>query len=218
MSPELGNVCFASTSMDWIFTLDSFAAMYAESSSKEIDTVEFAKRLWGNVFYTNDGKFTSKSAGNSRTFCHFCLDPLYKLYSSILTGGTGDPTKSGPKELGSFLSRELGIKLRVSELQMDIEPLLALAAGRFFPNRGVPTLVSMVTSNVSPPVASQDGPLIVHIVKHYNSTNMASFSLFGRVVSGVLTKGMQVRCLGESDDLEDQSTATIEAIHIFQSR
>lgn len=36
LSPELGNVCFASSQMGWCFSLLSFANMYAESYGKHI--------------------------------------------------------------------------------------------------------------------------------------------------------------------------------------
>jgi U5 small nuclear ribonucleoprotein component len=50
---------------------------------------------------------------------------------------------------------------------------------------------------------------------------MTKFSLFGRVLSGSLKAGDQVRCLGEGytpDDEEDQSFQSIDALHVYQAR
>lgn len=85
LSPEKGNICFASASMGWCFSLASFAKMYADTYSG-VNIAEFAKRLWGNIFY-NPGtrKFTRKSmeTKSKRSFVHFILEPLYKLYSHV---------------------------------------------------------------------------------------------------------------------------------------
>ena len=85
LSPERGNVAFASTQMGWCFTLSTFASMYADTfGSFDID--EFAVRLWGNIFFDpKRRKFTRKGADveSKRTFVHFILEPLYKLYSQV---------------------------------------------------------------------------------------------------------------------------------------
>ena len=39
VSPELGNVAFASTDMGWCFTLGSFAQMYADSYGNAFHSV-----------------------------------------------------------------------------------------------------------------------------------------------------------------------------------
>lgn len=54
---------------------------------EEIDDVQFAQRLWGDIYYNNDnGTFHRKSQGinSKRTFVHFILEPLYKLYSQVM--------------------------------------------------------------------------------------------------------------------------------------
>ena len=50
LSPEKGNVLFACSEMKWCFTLQSFARMY-EDSYPGVNTQEFARRLWGDVFF-----------------------------------------------------------------------------------------------------------------------------------------------------------------------
>lgn len=85
LSPERGNVAFSSTQMGWCFTLKTFANMYADTfGSFDID--EFALRLWGNIYFdSSTRKFTRKPADveSKRSFVHFVLEPLYKLYTQV---------------------------------------------------------------------------------------------------------------------------------------
>jgi 116 kDa U5 small nuclear ribonucleoprotein component len=92
LSPELGNVAFASASQGWSFTLPSFAALYAETflNGKEHVTpdfvAQFAQRLWGeNFFEASTRKFLKKASPSApkRSFVQYVLEPLYKLYSQV---------------------------------------------------------------------------------------------------------------------------------------
>jgi U5 small nuclear ribonucleoprotein component len=85
VSPERGNVAFASAQMGWCFTLRTFAAMYADTFGS-FDVDEFAARLWGNIYFDSARrKFTRKPADQDspRSFVHFVLEPLYKLYTQV---------------------------------------------------------------------------------------------------------------------------------------
>lgn len=52
MSPILGNVCFASSQYAVCFTLRSFAKLYSYMSP-ELDISEFARRLWGDIYFNS---------------------------------------------------------------------------------------------------------------------------------------------------------------------
>lgn len=85
LSPERGNVAFASAQMGWCFTLKTFASMYADTYGS-FDVEEFAKRLWGNIYFDKEKrKFTRKPSDveSKRSFVHFILEPLYKLYTQV---------------------------------------------------------------------------------------------------------------------------------------
>lgn len=65
------------------------------------------------------------------------------------------------------------------------------------------------------------GPLMVQIAKLYHTTDAQSFRAFGRVISGTLRKGMEVKVLGEGyspEDQEDMMKATVDDLWISQSR
>ena len=51
LSPLLGNVCFASSQFSVCFTLKSFAHLYAETYGNNINENEFARRLWGDIYF-----------------------------------------------------------------------------------------------------------------------------------------------------------------------
>jgi U5 small nuclear ribonucleoprotein component len=84
LSPERGNVAFASTEMGWCFTLKSFAQMYADEW-EGVEADEFARRLWGDVYFDeSQRKFGRKAGGEAkRSFVHFVLEPIYKIYSQV---------------------------------------------------------------------------------------------------------------------------------------
>jgi len=66
-----------------------------------------------------------------------------------------------------------------------------------------------------------NAPVMVQISKLYHTTDAQSFRAYGRVMSGTLRKGMQVKVLGEGyspEDEEDMLKATIEDIWISESR
>lgn len=89
VSPERGNVAFASTQTGWCFTLDSFARMYAETYG-DVDAEQLSARLWGNIYYNDETRKFSRSPADAeakRSFVHFILEPLYKLYSQVSVAG-----------------------------------------------------------------------------------------------------------------------------------
>ncbi|KAF9469622.1 P-loop containing nucleoside triphosphate hydrolase protein [Collybia nuda] len=237
LSPENGNVAFASTDMNWCFTLRSFAQMYADTYGK-LDVNSFTDRLWGDIYFNNDTrKFTRKQGDpdTNRTFVHFILEPLYKLYSNVLS----EETETLKETLLG-----LGIHLKPIMFKMDVRPLLKAVLDQFFgPCTG---LIDVIVDNVPSPldgaavkvegtysgphtsdlVASMkacdpEGPVMVQVAKLYHTTDAQSFRAFGRVLSGTVRKGMQIKVLGEGyspEDEEDMLKVTVEDIWINESR
>lgn len=77
LSPELGNVCFASGQHGWSFTLESFAQLYSETHP-EVPAAALAPRLWGDRYYSPQTRtFTKK-------LVRFLLD-FIALPSFVLT-------------------------------------------------------------------------------------------------------------------------------------
>jgi 116 kDa U5 small nuclear ribonucleoprotein component len=237
LSPEKGNVLFACSSMGWCFTLQSFARMYADTYPG-INTLEFARRLWGDIFFNPKKRsFTRKPIEEraKRSFVNFILEPIYKLYSHTIS--------ESPEDLKDTLAT-LGIVLKPSQYKTDAKVLLKLVCERFFgPANG---FVDMVVEHIPSPVEAaekklkryytgpldskvaksmaqcdQDGPLVVQISKLFNTSDASGFQSFGRVMSGTVRSGQQVRVLGEGysiDDEEDMSMAKISDVWIAETR
>ena len=51
VSPVKGTVGFASAQSGWSFTLQSFSKLYCEVYGIQLDHPEFARRLWGDIYF-----------------------------------------------------------------------------------------------------------------------------------------------------------------------
>uniref|UniRef100_A0A8C2DC88 116 kDa U5 small nuclear ribonucleoprotein component n=1 Tax=Cyprinus carpio TaxID=7962 RepID=A0A8C2DC88_CYPCA len=215
VSPLLGNVCFASSQYSICFTLGSFAKIYSDTYG-DINYMEFAKRLWGDIYFNPKTRKFTKKAPNSnsqRSFVEFILEPLYKILSQVV----GDVDTSLPRVLD-----ELGIHLTKEELKLNIRPLLRLVCNRFFGEftgkflffvcvciehsytGGLDSDLGETMSECDP-----DGPLMCHTTKMYSTDDGVQFHAFGRVLSGTLQAGQPVKVLGENYSLEDEEDSQI---------
>lgn len=220
LSPLLGNVCFASSYYRFCFSLDSFAKLYCDTHGGFAYS-EFAKRLWGDIYYNNKTqKFSKKPpvSTSSRTFIEFILEPLYKIFSMV--AGDVDTCLEG-------LCEELDIALSMRESKMNIKPLLRLVLSRFFGHFSAFT--SMCVLHIRSPLdnalrkvqhiytgamdselarcmiaCDPEGPLMVHTTKLYPTTDATNFHVLGRVMSGTLSSHTNVRILGENYSLQDE--------------
>lgn len=62
---------------------------------------------------------------------------------------------------------------------------------------------------------------MVQVGKLYHTTDAQSFRAFGRIISGTLRKGQELKVLGEGyspEDEEDMMVATVEDIWISGAR
>lgn len=173
ISPELGNVCFASGQHGWSFTLKSFAHMYVARHS----TVNSTADVYEDDLPTAFGKKTNIRGGSKHN--HTTLQPedlakrlwgdwyfdadrhafskknasnaartfivfiLEPLYK-IYSQVIGE----NPEDL-SVVMKQLGVPLKQKELHLDPKPLLKLVCARFF---GYPRgFVEMVLQHVPSP-------------------------------------------------------------------
>lgn len=238
ISPLVNNVCFASSLMGGVFTLNSFASIYAQMYGGNLNVVQFASKLWGDIYFDeNTRKFLKKAPSSSanRTFVEFILEPIYKLISQVV-GET-------PKNMERTLV-ELGIRLKKNQLLMDSKPLLKVVLSSFF---GQATgFVDMIAQHIPSPVVGakqkvdtcytgplygelyssmvncdSKGPLMIYITKMYHKPDCSSFDAFGRIISGTVRLGEKVKVLGEGytmDDEEDMSMKDVSKLYIYESR
>lgn len=237
VSPLKGTVVFSSALFGISFTLGSFARMYAANNGN-LDGDALRQRLWGDVYYNPERRtFSKKPAGPAgvRSFVHFVLEPLYKMFSLIV----GDVDTNLP-----LLLEELGVHLTKTEMSANIRPLLKMVCSRFFgPAVG---FVDVLRDHCPSPIAAAerkiahlytgpldselaedmrtcnpDGMLMVHVTKLYPSQDAQTFTALGRVFSGTLTKGAAVSVLGEHytlEDPEDSRPETVRRLLIGEAR
>uniref|UniRef100_A0A915D2S5 Elongation factor 2 n=1 Tax=Ditylenchus dipsaci TaxID=166011 RepID=A0A915D2S5_9BILA len=212
------------------FSLNSFADIYA-GKYQTLDARQFAQRLWGDMFYNVATKKFSRKAnmtGDStpRSFVHFVLEPLYKLFAHVV----GDVDTCLPK-----LTGHLGIKLSKEEQKMNVRPLITLICRRFFGDFAA--FVDLVVQNISSPVENgslkvqhcysgdvvsplatevakcdSNGPLFIQTTKNYPTTDATSFHVLGRVFSGTIHAGDEIKILGENYSIQDEEDCRVMTV------
>ncbi|GLV38363.1 uncharacterized protein CBL_13086 [Carabus blaptoides fortunei] len=237
VSPVVGNVCFASSQYSVCFTLKSFASIYDQVYGS-VNVTEFARRLWGDIYFNSKTrKFTKKAPHNSaqRSFVEFILEPLYKVFAQVV----GDVDSTLPDILN-----ELGIRLTKEEMKLNIRPLLSLVCSKFLGD--FCGFVDMCVEHINSPMdnakmkiehiytgpnntnlfedmisCDPEGRLMVHSSKMYPTDDCTFFQVLGRVMSGTLHAGQEVRILGENytlSDEEDSRILTVGRLWIYEAR
>uniref|UniRef100_A0A2P2MHA5 SNU114 homolog n=1 Tax=Rhizophora mucronata TaxID=61149 RepID=A0A2P2MHA5_RHIMU len=238
IDPTAGNVCFASATAGWSFTLQSFAKMYLKLHGIPFDADKFATRLWGDMYYHPDTRTFKKkppTSGGERSFVQFVLEPLYKIYSQVI----GEHKKSVETTLA-----ELGVTLPNAAYKLNVRPLLRLACSQVFgPASGfTDMLVKHIPSAKDAAARKVDhiytgpkdstiykamidcdpsGPLMVNVTKLYPKSDCSAFDAFGRVYSGQILTGQSVKVLGEGyspDDEEDMTVKEVTKLWVYQAR
>eukprot|EP00878_Enallax_costatus_P008789 GHUV01009187.1.p1 GENE.GHUV01009187.1~~GHUV01009187.1.p1 ORF type:complete len:741 (+),score=244.40 GHUV01009187.1:354-2576(+) len=247
LDPVQGNVAFASCAYGYGFTLKSFAQLYKGVCGDDPQDVllidEFAKRLWGDVwYYPEERVFRRKppQLGADRSFVTFILDPLYKLTATVIG--------EHPKTIEKVLGDQFGVYLKSSSYSQDVKPLLKQVCSKVFGSatglvdmlvQHIPSSKAATASKVSrlytgpqdPSSANQviqfmtgcsrTGPLIMHVAKLFPKNDCSSFDAYGRIFSGTLRPGDEVRVLGENytpDDDEDSGDAVVSNVWLYQAR
>lgn len=214
VSPELGNVAFGSGLHGWAFTLHQFAARYSKKFGT--DRAKMMERLWGDNYFNPVSKKWTKTAVDEdgqpleRAFCKFVLDPIYKLFDTIL---------NDKKDLYKDMIQKLEIKLSAEESDMTGKELLKLVMRRFLP--AADALLEMIAIHLPSPLTAQkyrvetlyegplddecavgirncdpNAPLMLYVSKMVPTSDKGRFYAFGRVFSGVVKSGQKVRIQG----------------------
>jgi elongation factor 2 len=205
-----GTVGFGSGLHGWAFTLKQFAEMYAAKFG--IHTEKMMNRLWGNQFFNPKTKKWRKTEaeGFQRGFNMFVLDPIYKVFDSVM---------NFKKEMTAKLITKLGIKLEGDEKSLEGKPLMKVMMRRWLP--AGEALLQMIAIHLPSPVVAQnyrmemlyegphddesalgikncdpDAPLMMYVSKMVPTNDKGRFYAFGRVYSGKIGTGQKVRIMG----------------------
>jgi len=210
VDPAKGTVGFGSGLQAWGFTLKNFAELYADKF--KIEPAKMMKRLWGENFFSAEEKKwkTVTAEGYVRGFNQFILDPIYKVFDSII---------NFKKEMAAKLMEKLGIVLKAEEKDLEGKPLLKVVMHKWLPCGD--TLLSMICIHLPSPVIAQayrmealyegpqddeaavaikacdpTGPLMMYISKMVPTSDKGRFYAFGRVFAGVVATGQKVHIMG----------------------
>nr|CAD7573554.1 unnamed protein product [Timema californicum] len=210
VDPSKGSVGFGSGLHGWAFTLKQFAEMYAEKF--KIDVVKLMRRLWGENFFNPKTKKWAKQKedDNKRSFCMYVLDPIYKVFDSIM---------NYKKEEAISLMKKLNIELKHEDSDKDGKALLKVVMRTWLP--AGEALLQMIAIHLPSPVVAQkyrmemlyegphddeaaigvkncdpNAPLMMYISKMVPTTDKGRFYAFGRVFSGKVATGMKARIMG----------------------
>nr|WCZ69509.1 elongation factor 2 [Eocanthecona furcellata] len=210
VDPSKGSVGFGSGLHGWAFTLKQFAEMYAEKF--KIDVVKLMNRLWGENFFNPKTKkwAKQKEEDNKRSFVMYILDPIYKIFDSIM---------NYKKEEAATLLEKLNIKLGVEDREKDGKQLLKVVMRSWLP--AGEALLQMIAIHLPSPVVAQkyrmemlyegphddeaaigikncdpNAPLMMYISKMVPTSDKGRFYAFGRVFSGKVSTGMKARIMG----------------------
>lgn len=212
--PNHGTVAFASGLHGWGFTLRQFASRYAEKFG--VNKEKMMGKLWGDNYYDpTTGKWTTVSTGANgkqleRAFNQYVLDPIYIIFDAVMNSKNDAINK---------ILASLAIKLAPGERETEGKVLLKTIMRKFLPAGD--SLLEMIVINLPSPTTAQryrvetlyegpmddesavgirdcdpSGPLVLYVSKMVPTTDKGRFYAFGRVFSGTVRPGKEIRIQG----------------------
>ena len=216
-NPKTGNVAFASGKLGWAFTLPQFASILAEKA--KVPKERFLERLWGETFYSSTSKRwlsyeQSRSVDDAkRGFNQFILQPLYQMLKAC-------------EELDMDAVRELlskiDVRLPADKLDasvLDSKTIMSNVMKRWLP--AGEAMLHLIVLHLPSPVCAQtyriqhlyegpqddqvacsmkacdpQGEVMIYISKKIPAQDGSRFLCFGRIFSGTIVSGVNVRILG----------------------
>lgn len=211
--PDKGTVAFGSGLHGWAFTVRQFATRYAKKFG--VDRNKMMERLWGDNYFNPKTKKWTKSGTHEgkqleRAFCQFILDPIFKIFDTIM--------KFKNDEISTLLEK-LDLKLAPADREKEGKQLLKAVMRTFLP--AADSLLEMMILNLPSPVTAQKyraetlyegpmddeaaiairdcdpkGPLMLYVSKMVPTSDKGRFYAFGRVFAGTVKSGVKVRIQG----------------------
>ena len=212
--PSKGNVAFGAAQHRWAFTLTTFARIYAKKF--HIDESKLMEKLWGENYYDPKSRkwVTSATAIEGETlkrgFCTFIMDPIIKVYNTILSGDSEQLDK---------MCIALGITLTSDEKEHTGKFLLKTVMSKWM--NLADNLLELIVLHLPSPITAQKyrfkslyqgpdtdevacgirdcnpkAPLIVYIAKMVETSERGRFYAVGRVFGGTIEVGKKVNIMG----------------------
>merc|ERR1712242_637316 len=184
-------------------------------------------KLWGESYFNPKTKKWAKTKDddNKRAFNMYILDPIYKVFDSIM---------NFKKDVIPGLLEKLEVKLSHDDMQMEGKPLMKCVMRTWLPAGDA--MFMMICIHLPSPVTAQkyrtemlyegpnddeaalamktcnpNGPLMMYISKMVPTSDKGRFYAFGRVFSGKIATGLKCRIMGpnyvpgKKEDLNEKS-------------
>jgi len=213
--PAKGTVGLGSGLHGWGFGVPLFAAMYAKKFGISKEKME--EKLWGDNFFNPKTKKWSKQMipkGQKikleRAFCAFILKPIATLFDAIM---------QSKKEVYTKMLTRLNVTIPKDAVELVGKALLKRVMQTWLP--AAQTLMHMIVNYLPSPRTAQGyrmenlysgptddecakgiaacdpkGPLMMYVSKMVPTSEKGRFYAFGRVFSGTIASGQQVRIMG----------------------
>jgi elongation factor 2 len=213
--PNKGTVGLGSGLHGWGFTIPFFASMYAKKFGIAHD--KMMDKLWGDNFFNPKTKKWSKQmmvkgtkTRLERAFCAFILKPIGTLFDAIM---------SEKKEVYLKMLERLNVVIPKDALELVGKPLLKRIMQTWLPASD--TLMNMIINYLPSPRIAQGyrmenlysgpldddcakaiaacdpkGPLMMYVSKMVPTSEKGRFYAFGRIFSGTIGTGGNVRIMG----------------------
>mmetsp|Transcript_5129 Transcript_5129/g.9437 ORF Transcript_5129/g.9437 Transcript_5129/m.9437 type:complete len:902 (-) Transcript_5129:250-2955(-) len=211
--PEKGTVGFGSGLHGWGFTLEIFADMYSKKLA--LNRIKCMQKLWGESYISAKGKFFSaqyskKGKARERAFCKMIMEPINDLCEAVM---------QEKKDVYTKILENIGVTIPKDARDLARKPLLKRIMQTWLP--AAQALLGMIANFLPSPAKAQKyrvsnlysgplddeaaraimtcnpkGPLMMYISKMIPTNEKGRFYAFGRVFSGTVATGMEVRIQG----------------------
>lgn len=214
VDPCRGTVGFGSGLHGWGFTTEVFANFY--TAKLGLKRVELMHKLWGESYMSKKGKFFkaqyNKKSGKKRerTFCKLIMEPIAALSEAVM---------QEKKEVYTKILEEINVTIPKDARDLRAKPLLKRIMQTWLP--AAEALLGMIANFLPSPAVAQKyrvsnlysgplddeaakaimncdpkGPVMMYISKMIPTNEKGRFYAFGRVFSGTVSTGMEVRIQG----------------------
>lgn len=212
--PQKGNVGFGAGLHGWGFNINRWAKMYAAKFGVDFD--KMMEKLWGDNFFNPTTKkwttnmFLPNGKKLERAFCSFIMKPISTLIDAIM---------SEKEEVYTKMLEKLNLQIPKDAKDLKGKPLMKRVMQTWLP--AAETLLQMIVNFLPSPAEAQAyrceilysgpqddecavaikkcdaaGPLMMYVSKMVPTSEKGRFYAFGRVFSGRISTGQDVRILG----------------------
>jgi len=228
--PEKGNVGMGSGLHGWGFGVARFAEMYAKKFG--VPKEKLMSKFWGDNFFNPKTKKWTKKGINAngkkltRAFCMFILKPISTLFDAIM---------NDKKEVYMKMLKTLNVTIPKDAIELTGKPLLKRVMQTWLP--AAETLLQMIVNHLPSPRTAQayraenlysgpmddeagvaitkcdpKGPLMMYVSKMVPTSEKGRFYAFGRVFSGTIGTGQNVRIMGPDFELGKKTDLYLKKI------